>query len=142
MVSAAILLHNSNMTYLPTNLPVQYYGLPDGKVYIIYGRFYDVRFDKSGIEYVFAVHQEFSYEYEEGKIVPKDLNIRKFLQTNAVLDNPEPKFKIIKTSRKISCFSEAYKILNKKALGILNKKSGYDFKLKKNSKPKFNQQIA
>jgi hypothetical protein len=45
----AKLIYKSHMTYIPTNLPVQFYGLPDGKVYLIYARFYDIKFGKSGL---------------------------------------------------------------------------------------------
>lgn len=141
MIPAAKLLHSSNMTYLPTNLPVQYYGLPDGKIYIVYIRFYDVRFDASGLEYVFAVHQEFSYVYEKETIAASDPSIKKFMQSNAVLDNPNPKFKIIKTYRNIRSFSEAFKILNKKAMYMLNKNE-WKHKMQKKQATQIRPQIA
>ena len=121
MILAARLLHSSNMTYLPTNLPVQYYGLPDEKVYIIYARFYDIGFDKSGVEYVFAIHQEFTYSYKEEKIVPVKYHFRNLIQNNAIIDNQDPIFRIIKVYRNINSFSEAFDLINKKAIQILNK---------------------
>jgi len=56
------------MTYLPSKTPVQFYGLPDGKVYLIYTRFYEVKYDRTYLEYVFAEHKEFSYDYENDRL--------------------------------------------------------------------------
>jgi len=77
MENYAKLIHKSNITYLPTNLPVQFYGLPDGKVYVIFARFYEIKFQRSDLEYVLAEHQEFSYDYSEEKIIPHLMSFQK-----------------------------------------------------------------
>jgi hypothetical protein len=45
-----------------------FYGLPDGKVYIIYARFFEIKFQRSGLEFILAEHLEFSYNYAEEKL--------------------------------------------------------------------------
>lgn len=110
MESMARLIHKTYLTYLPTTLPVNFYGLPDGKVYIIYSRFYEINFDTSGLEFVFAVHEEFLFDYQNEKlfsVAPLGKPI------NAVLvDKPEQKIKILKVYRNVNSYSQAQKILN------------------------------
>lgn len=104
------------MTYLPTLLPVQFYGLPDGKVYIIYGRFYEIEFDRTYMEFVFAEHKEFSYDYENEKLIPNDSAKRKGPVYNEMVDKPDPKIKILNIYRNVETYAEACAELNKKAL--------------------------
>ena len=101
------------MTYLPTKLPAQFYGLPDGKVFIIYSRFYEIKFDKSDIEFVFAEHKDFQYDYSNEQLIPKKEHRSPVY--NEMVDNPNPKIKIVKVYRDINSYAEAYQILNKKA---------------------------
>ena len=115
MQSFIKLIYRSNMTYLPTLLPVQFYGLPDGKVYVIYGRFYEIEFDRTYMEFVFAEHKEFTYDYENGKLIPGDSGRRKGPVYNEMVDKPDPKIKILNIYRNISTYAEACTELNKKA---------------------------
>lgn len=125
MNSFARLIYKSCVTYFPTNLPVQFYGLPDGKVYLVYARFYDIRLGESGIEYVFAEHKEFSYDYKSDKLIPEEVTIKNSPVYAEMVDKPNPKFKILRVSRTLNSFAEAFVFLNKKALEILrnNKKT-------------------
>lgn len=110
----ARLICKSNMTYLPTILPVYFYGMPDDKIYLIYSRFYDVNFDKAGMEFVIAVHEEFSYDYESGKITChfKEASIPEFIE---MIDRPEQRITILKVYRNLDSYSEAKALLNKVA---------------------------
>jgi hypothetical protein len=110
MESKARLIHRTYLTYLPTTLPVNFYGLPDGKVYIIYSRFYEINFNNSGLEFVFAVHEEFLFDYKNEKL----LTVTPLGQPiNTVLvDKPEPKIKILKVYRNVNTYSQAQKLLN------------------------------
>jgi hypothetical protein len=85
-------------------------GLPDGKVYIIYSRFYEINFNNSGLEFVFAVHEEFLFDYKNEKL----LTVTPLGQPiNTVLvDKPEPKIKILKVYRNVNTYSQAQKLLN------------------------------
>lgn len=122
MENYAKLIHKTHFTYLPTNFPVQYYGLPDGKVYVLYARFYEIKFHRSGLEFVLAEHLEFSYNYEEEKLTPHgNHDLVKSIYPELV-DKPNPKIKIIKVNREFNSFAEAIVQLNTKAKSQLNKK--------------------
>ncbi|HKJ78977.1 MAG TPA: hypothetical protein VKA10_05555 [Prolixibacteraceae bacterium] len=122
MESVAKLIYRSNMTYFPTILPVQFYGMPDGKVYIIYARFYEIEFDRTYQEFVFAEHKEFSYDYDGEKLVPHDSALRNKYVYNEMVDKPAPKIIIHKIHRNLNSYAEAYNELNKKARIMLQNK--------------------
>jgi len=103
------------MSYLPTAFPAHFYGMPNGKVYLIYSRFYDIKFGESGLEFVFAIHQEFLYDYKKEKIIPND-KIKKTSPISAEsIDKPYPKIKIININRDINSYGEALNFLNNEA---------------------------
>lgn len=122
MENYAKLIHKTHITYLPTNFPVQYYGLPDGKVYVIYARFFEIKFQRSGLEFVLAEHLEFSYNYSEEKLTLHGTHDTKKTIYSEMVDKPNPKIKIIKVNREFNSFAEAVVQLNKKAKAQLNKK--------------------
>jgi len=115
MENFAKLIHKSHITYLPTNFPVQFYGLPDGRVYILFARFYEIKFQRSGLEYVTAEHLEFSYNYSEEKLIPHAIHDYKMPVYSELVDKPNPKFKILKVNREFNSIGEAFAQLNKKA---------------------------
>jgi hypothetical protein len=111
----AKLIHKSFVTYLPTEFPVQFYGLPDGKVYIIYARFFEIKYQRSGLEFILAEHLEFSYNYTQEKLISAGNQDTKKPVYSELVDKPNPKIKIIKVSREFNSFAEAFNELNKKA---------------------------
>jgi hypothetical protein len=116
MKSFAKLIYRANITYFPSKLPVQFYGLPDGKVYVVFARFYEIKYDRTYLEYVIAEHKEFSYDFDNEKLIPHyNWNAPVY---NEIVDKPEPKVEIVKTFRNINSFAEAYDQLNKKARNI------------------------
>jgi hypothetical protein len=118
----AKLIHKSFVTYLPTKFPVQFYGLPDGKVYIIYARFFEIKYQRSGLEFILAEHLEFSYNYEEEKLIStgnQDANKAVYVE---LVDKPDPKIKILNVNRELNSFAEAFIELNKKAKTQLQQK--------------------
>lgn len=121
MENYAKLIHKTHITYLPTNFPVQYYGLPDGKVYVLYARFYEIKFQRSGLEFVLAEHLEFSYNYTEEKLTLHGNSESYKTIYPELVDKPNPKIKIIKVNREFNSFAEAIVQLNKKAKAQLNK---------------------
>ena len=120
--SFAKLIHKTKITYLPTNFPVHYYGLPDGKVYVLYARFYEIKFQRSGLEFVLAEHLEFSFNYSEEKLILNGVTDRKYPVYPETVDKPNPKIKIIKVNREFNSFAEAIAQLNKKAKTQLSAK--------------------
>jgi hypothetical protein len=122
MENFAKLIHKSHITYLPTNFPAQFYGLPDGKVYIIFARLYEIKFQRSGIEFVTAEHLEFSYNYTDEKLILHGNQDSKRPVYPEQVDKQNPKFKILKVNREIKSLAEAFALLNKKAKAQLSKK--------------------
>ena len=122
MKNFAKLIHQSNITFIPTNLPVQFYGLPDGKVYLIYARFYKIKFDRSDLEFVLAEHMEFNYNYVNEKLFQLGNLDSKLPMYSEMVDKMNPKIKILKVYREFNSFAEAFVQLNKKAKDLfLNK---------------------
>jgi hypothetical protein len=119
MKNFAKLIHKSNITYLPTNLPVQFYGLPDGKVNVIYARFYQIKFDRSDLEFILAEHQEFYYNYVDEKLFQLGSSETQPPVYSEMVDKINPKIKILKVNREFNSFAEAFVQLNKKAKDLL-----------------------
>ncbi len=115
MENFAKLIYKSNTTYLPTNFPAQFYGLPDGKVYIIFPRFYEIKYQRSGLEYVLAQQLEFSYNYTKEKLMVNEKNGKPKEAYSELVDKISPKIKILKVNREFNSFAEAVAQLNKKA---------------------------
>ena len=112
MVSKARLILGTSASYLATRLPVNFYGLPDGKVCLIYSRFCDYNSETSGLEFVFALHEEFFYDYERDLLFTVDNKGEKRLISHEMVDKQDPKIKIIKVAHNLNSFGEAQKILN------------------------------
>ena len=126
MKSFAKLIYRSNISYFPSKLPVQFYGLPDGKVYVIYARFYEIQFDRTYLEFVFAEHKEFSYDFEKEQLIPHDGSASRYPVYNELVDKPGPKVEIVKTYRDLNSYAEAYERLNRKAQNLFKQMNQQD----------------
>lgn len=105
MNTVAKLIHQSNMTYIPTNLPVRFYGLPDGKVYLLYARFFLAKAERTDIEFVLAVHDEFYFDYEKDVLIPK--SVSRYPVYREMVDKPNPMFHILQVNREMKSYDEA-----------------------------------
>ncbi|MCK3685682.1 hypothetical protein [Maribellus sp. YY47] len=114
MKTVAKLIHQSNMTYIPTNLPVKFFGLPDGKVYLLYARFCIIRPEKTDLEFVIAEHDEFSFDYASEKLVPKAET--RYPVYREMVDKPNPVYHILDINRDVKSYAEAVALLNQKAI--------------------------
>jgi hypothetical protein len=115
MQTLAKLIHRATASYLPIAFPALYYGMPNGRIYIVYSRFYEIKFVGSGLEFVFAVHKEFKYDYENEIIIPRKkikLNTPVFAEQ---IDKPNSKINIVKICRGLNSYGEAVNLLNKEA---------------------------
>ncbi|HSM46380.1 MAG TPA: hypothetical protein VK872_01080 [Draconibacterium sp.] len=112
MESNARVIYKTHNSYLPTKLPVSFYGLPNGKVYVIYSRFYEKNLEKTGLEFVLAQHEEFYYDYEGRQLILLENNNKFFPVVSKLIDKPETKIKIKKVSRNLKTYSEAQSVLN------------------------------
>jgi hypothetical protein len=99
------------MTYLPTSLPVYFYGMPEDRIYLIYSRFYDINFYKSGMEFVIAQHEDFSFDYMSGQIITSHfgkIDVDGFME---MIDRPEQRIKILKVHRNLESYADALNLL-------------------------------
>ncbi len=123
MKTKAMLLYKSYMTYFPTSLPVYFYGMPDDKIYLIYARFYDINFNKSSLEFVFAEQEDISINYETGQIITREYLKIDLNDFKEFVDRPDPRLKIVNVFRNLDTYTEAQVILNELAakMGKVNK---------------------
>ena len=111
-------IHLSKITHLPTRLPAQFFGLPDNSVYVIFKRFYEVEYDRGDVEIVFARHKEFTFDYENEKLIFRDNNSQDLPVSYEVVDKPEPQIEILEVCRDCQSFSQAIEQLNQRAREI------------------------
>jgi hypothetical protein len=115
MQNLAKLIHQTYASYLPTAFPAHYYGMPNGNIYVIFSRFYEIRFGESGLEFVFAVHKEFKYDYEKEIVMSQEkLNIKTPVFAEQV-DKPNSKINVVKICRGLNSYGEAINLLNHEA---------------------------
>lgn len=112
MEPTAKLIYHTSMSYLQTSQPVNFYGLPDGKVYLVYSRFYKINFERSGLEFVFATHEEFLFDYNSGKLYLLAGSEKLHPVYPEMVDKPDPKIRIIKVYRSFYSYGEAQQHLN------------------------------
>lgn len=110
------LIYKTQSSNLPTSLPVYFYGLPDGKVYLIYSRFYEVNFSKTDLEFVIAVHKEFTFDFENEELYSAVLNDVIPPALYKIVDKADSKIKILKVYRNLNSYSDATAKLYKRAL--------------------------
>ena len=113
----AKIIHKTHLSHLPTNLPVQFFGMPHGKVYFIYARYLGKTAD---FEFVFAEHKEFSYDYSEGKLMHQRNGKLESAINNEIVDKPNPQYTVFKVSRAIRSYTDAYNELNLMAKEIIS----------------------
>jgi hypothetical protein len=123
MQTTAKLIYRANASYLPIAFPALYYGMPNGRIYVVYSRFYEIKFGGSGLEFVFAVHKEFKFDYDRELIIPrKKLQLQTPVFTE-LLDRPNTKINIVKVCRDLNSYGQAVEVLNNEA------KNMYYFKI-------------
>ncbi|WP_297097437.1 hypothetical protein [uncultured Draconibacterium sp.] len=116
MEALAKIIHKTPASYLPTAFPAHYYGMPNGRIYIVFSRFYDLAIGQSGIEFVFAEHGDFSYNYETGEIIPAQNAPRRLQVFSEEVDHPNLKINIFTTNRNLQSYGQAHAFLNAEAL--------------------------
>jgi hypothetical protein len=115
MKPLAKLLYQTYTTYFGTAFPAHYYGMPNGKVYLVFSRFYSADIGQSGIEFVFAEHKEFRYDYNSGTLLRISKNKRKVPVFAETVNKPDPKIKVVKVKRNLNSYGEAVRLLNNQA---------------------------
>jgi len=80
-----------------------------------------VKSEDIGLEFVFARHSEYKYDYKNGKIFYA-VNKAEFFILDEMIDKADPKFEMLDVYRNIDSFSKASEYLNKKAAKMVEKK--------------------
>lgn len=121
METFAKLIHRTNVSYLPTLFPVHFYGMPNGKIFVVFSRYYEIKYGGSGLEFIFALHKDYSFDYENERIVHlRKKNRDNLLIFPELLDNPEMKIVIVKITREINTYGQALNVLHKMAEDMKN----------------------
>lgn len=91
------LIYKSIESNRPTAFPAFFYGMPDTHVYVVYLK--PCRSFSEGVrkEYVVALLEEFTFDYEEGLLIENSKDGKRPLFLNSFVDRYDPKLKIIKT---------------------------------------------
>ena len=120
MESKAKLIYKSYMTYFHTFLPVYFYGMPNGKIYCMYARFYQGEANKSEFEFVFAEHEDFTYDYDSDLVFvygTKGIDLDGFKD---LVDQPNQRIKLIEIYGRMKSYAEAQQFLELKADEMMN----------------------
>lgn len=108
----AHLIYKSVNTCFHTKLPVYFYGMPNGKMVVLFTQNNsDFPFNTT-IKWVVAEHNDFSYKFESGQIITNDtqrVDIDEFME---LADNLEQSIKTIATYGSFSSNSEALNYFN------------------------------
>ena len=62
------------------------------------------------MEFVLAQHDEFQYDYQNGRLIPK--SAIRYPVYSEMVDKPNPVFQILHISRKVKSYSEAVELLH------------------------------
>ena len=108
-------IHVANASYLPTPFHVEYLGMPNGKIYIIFSRYHKTEKGHSGIEFVFAVHKEYIFDYEKEIVIKPGNSLHPQVIFPELVDKPDLQLEEIKIERNIRSYAEALKLLNQEA---------------------------
>lgn len=116
MKPLAKLIHQTPASYLPTAFPAHYYGMPNGKIYLVFSRFYELAFGQSGLEFVFAEHRDYLYNYETDEIIPRRNRKNRLKVFTEEVDHPNLKINIFTTKRNLQSYGQAQSYLNDEAI--------------------------
>jgi len=95
-------------------MPVYFYGMPNGKIHVMYAQFSDTKTNKSGLEFIFAELEDFVYDYETEKIY-----VQKFIEVSRndfmrLVDMPDQRIKVFSINDTFNSYAEAQHFLNNK----------------------------
>jgi len=109
------LLCKSHLTYFSTEMPVYFYGMPNGKIYCFYARFFEISLNHNEHEFVFAVHEDFTYDYESGKIIAYGFKETLLSDYEKIVNSPDQRIRIVNVYRFLESYADAQVFLNIKA---------------------------
>lgn len=113
MKNKPVLISKCYCSQYPTQLPVYFFGMPEGTILALYARFYAINFNETGLEFVFAELEDFTMNILTGEICHPANNKINISDFNSTVNQREPRLKIIKVHRKLKSFDDAIVKLNK-----------------------------
>jgi hypothetical protein len=113
-------IYQTSASYLSTPFQVQYYGLPNGKIWFIFSRFYKSELGNAGVEFVFALHKEFYFDYENETVLKPGNLLHPTAVFPELVDKPGLEYEEIKVARDINTYAEALNLLNTEASEMSN----------------------
>jgi hypothetical protein len=119
MKPVAKLIHKTYASYLPTGFPAHYYGMPNGKIFLVFSQFYEADFGKTGLEFIFAEHKDFTFDYDNELLISKRKKMRGLPVFAEHLDYPRAKYNILHVKRGLRSYAEAQHLLNQQATHML-----------------------
>lgn len=93
MKTKSKLIYRSENTCFQTLLPVYFYGMPDGKMLVLYTRFKSENPLDTTQEWIVAQHLDYSYNFESGRIYTmtgQEVNFEEFMD---LADNLEQRIR-------------------------------------------------
>jgi len=109
------LLCKSQLTYFSTDMPVYFYGMPNGRIFCFYARFSEIHLNYSVLEFVFAVHEDFTYDYESGKIIAYGYKETRLSDYAEIVNSPDQRIRIMNVYQFLESYADAQVFLNTKA---------------------------
>lgn len=114
MKSTARIIYKSYMTYFHTFMPVYFYGMPNGKIQVMYAQFCETQANKSGLQFIFAEHEDFIYDYESDKIYVQNIIELSKADFMHMVDQPDQRIKVFSINDTFNSYEEAQHFLNNK----------------------------
>lgn len=115
----ARLVYKSNNTCFHTILPVYFYGMPSGKMIVLYSREKDDFQLKRPVEWVLAEHLDFKIDYDMDAIVDLQNREIKFDEFMEFTDKLEQHVKHLQTFGNFTTSTDAQQYLNANISQIL-----------------------
>ena len=119
MKSQAHLIYKSEFTCFPTKIPVFFYGLPNGKVLVLFAQNNTEYAYDSTLKWHVCEHSDFSYVCETGQILTEgsqEVDIDEFMN---LVDNLEQRIIVLATFGNFSTPMEAMKYFNNNVENML-----------------------
>lgn len=116
----AHLIYKSVNTCFHTNLPVYFYGLPNGKIVVLYASCKNDFPDDTCLKWILAEHLDFSYDFATGAILtagPRIIEIDEFME---LADNLEQRIITKATYGNFTNNTEAMQFLTVTLHNLLN----------------------
>lgn len=108
----ARLVYKSNNTCFRTILPVYFYGMPSGKMIVLYTREKEnLQLNKS-VEWVVAEHLDYKFDYKLDAIVDVQNREMEFKEFMEYTDKLEQHVKYLRTFGNFSTYTDAQQYLN------------------------------